>query len=70
MAAHNYDVNFLLRLMSKDLQYAHDAAAADGVTLTTADCARTLFEAAVAVGYGEKDMSSVIEPVRNSTRTA
>jgi 3-hydroxyisobutyrate dehydrogenase len=70
MAAHNYDVNFYLHLMSKDLQYAHDAAAADGVPLTTAQCAHTLFETAIAAGYGDKDMSSVIEPLRDPTRTA
>jgi 3-hydroxyisobutyrate dehydrogenase len=70
MATHNYAVNFYLRLMSKDLKYAHDAAAADGVALTTADCARTLFERAVAAGYGDKDMSAVIEPLRACTHTS
>jgi 3-hydroxyisobutyrate dehydrogenase len=66
MAAHNYAVNFYLHLMSKDLQYAQDAAAADGVALTTADCARALFEHAVAAGYGNEDMSAIIEPLRGN----
>jgi len=67
MAARNYDVNFYLRLMSKDLQYAHDAAAANGVSLTTSECARALFESAVADGFGNEDMSAVIEPLRSSS---
>jgi len=65
MTAHDYTVNFLLRLMSKDLQYAHAAAAEAGVDLTTAANARTLFEQAVTQGHAEQDMSAVIEPLRN-----
>jgi len=65
MAAHNYTVNFLLRLIVKDLQYAQNEAARCDVDLTTAQVARSLFEAAVAKGYGEVDMSAVIEPLRN-----
>lgn len=65
MAAHNYDVNFMLKLMAKDLLYAQDEAARCDVDLTTAGTARYLFEDAVAKGYGEVDMSAVIEPLRN-----
>jgi len=65
MAAQNYDVNFLLRLIVKDIQYAEDEAKRSDVKLTTAAVARRLFEAAVAEGYGEQDMSAVIEPLRN-----
>ena len=68
MTNRDYSVNFLLMLMSKDLQYAHDAAAQLGVELTTAASARLLFEKAVLMGYGEQDMSSVVEPVRDSPR--
>ena len=64
MTAHDYTVNFLLKLMSKDLQYAHDAAAEAGIDLTTAANARALFEQAVAKGHAEQDMSAVIEPLR------
>jgi 3-hydroxyisobutyrate dehydrogenase len=64
MANRDYTVNFLLRLMSKDLQYAQDAAAANGVELTTAANARSLFEQAAVQGFGELDMSSVVEPLR------
>jgi len=65
MAAQNYAVNFLLRLIVKDLQYAQNEAARCNVDLTTAQVARSLFEAAAAKGYGEVDMSAVIEPLRN-----
>jgi 3-hydroxyisobutyrate dehydrogenase len=64
MAARDYAVNFYLKLMSKDLQYASAEAAENGVDLTTAANARALFEQAVALGYAEKDMSAVVEPLR------
>jgi 3-hydroxyisobutyrate dehydrogenase len=64
MTSRDYTVNFHLKLMSKDLQYAGDAAAASGVELTTAANARSLFEQAVALGYGDEDMSSVVELLR------
>jgi 3-hydroxyisobutyrate dehydrogenase len=65
MAAHNYAVNFMLKLMAKDLLYAQNEAARCDVDLTTAQVARSLFEDAVAKGFGEVDMSAVIEPLRN-----
>ena len=66
MVDHSYAVNFLLRLMAKDLLYAQTEAAHCKVDLTTAEAARSLFEAAIAKGFGEADMSSVIEPLRNN----
>jgi 3-hydroxyisobutyrate dehydrogenase len=66
MENRNYDVNFLLRLMAKDLSYAETEAAHTGVELSTAHIARALFDKAIAAGYGEADMSSVIEPLRNA----
>jgi 3-hydroxyisobutyrate dehydrogenase len=65
MVSRNYAVNFLLRLMTKDLLYAENEAAHCDVELTTAEAARSLFEAAAAKGFGEADMASVIEPLRN-----
>jgi 3-hydroxyisobutyrate dehydrogenase len=64
MVSRDYRVNFLLKLMSKDLQYARTAAAGRGIELTTAANARDLFESAAAQGFGEQDMSSVVEPLR------
>jgi 3-hydroxyisobutyrate dehydrogenase len=65
MTAHDYSVNFLLRLMAKDLLYAEDEASHSNVYLKTAEAARSLFEIAAAEGFADKDMSSVIEPLRN-----
>lgn len=64
MVNQNYVVNFLLKLMTKDLKYAQEEAEQYNVDLTTARVARNLFEAAVAKGLGDKDMASVIEPIR------
>jgi|SRR6187402_1377512 len=69
MANSDYTINFALKLMSKDLRYAHDAAAETGIDLTTATSARALFERAAEYGLGEKDMSSVVELVRDSPRS-
>lgn len=65
MVSKKYDVNFLLRLMTKDLLYAQNEATGCHVDLKTAEVARSLFEAAIAQGFGDEDMSSVIEPLRN-----
>ena len=65
MVSQNYGVNFLLNLMTKDLLYAQNEAAQNNVELKTAAASRRLFETAIAQGLGEKDMSSVIEPLRN-----
>jgi 3-hydroxyisobutyrate dehydrogenase len=64
MASRDYAVNFLLKLMAKDLHYAGEDAAESGVELTTAANARRLFEQAIALGYGDEDMAAVVEPVR------
>jgi 3-hydroxyisobutyrate dehydrogenase len=65
MVSRNYTVNFLLKLMTKDLLYAQNEAAQSNVDLKTAEVARSLFEAAIAQGFGDEDMASVIEPLRN-----
>lgn len=65
MVSHNYTVNFLLKLMTKDLLYAQSEAAQSKVDLKTAEVARNLFETAIARGFGDQDMASVIEPLRN-----
>ena len=48
--------------MEKDLAYAQ--AEASDVELTTAANARQLFARAVAAGYSQKDMSTVVEVFR------
>ena len=64
MVNQNYAVNFLLRLIAKDMRYAQTEAARLKVDLTTAQTSRELFEAAIDAGFGEQDMSSVIESFR------
>jgi 3-hydroxyisobutyrate dehydrogenase len=65
MTAQDYTVNFFLRLMTKDIRYAENEAASCDVELSTALAARRLFENAIEQGFGDKDMSAVIEPLRN-----
>ena len=64
MIRRTYEVNFLLRLMAKDLRYAHVAAAQLGIDLSTSSPAQELFRKAEEKGLGEKDMSAVAEVVR------
>lgn len=65
MTARTYEVNFLLRLLNKDLRYAQTAAAEHGVTLTTAAVTEQMFDKAEQQGLGEKDMSAVVEVLRD-----
>jgi len=64
MVNRDYTVNFLLRLLSKDMLYASNEAAACNVDLKTGEPSRALMEAAIADGYGEQDMASLVEPLR------
>jgi 3-hydroxyisobutyrate dehydrogenase len=64
MVNRDYRVNFLLRLMAKDLAYAGAEAKTSGVDLTTAANAYRLFERAAAAGHQDDDMSAVIEVLR------
>lgn len=70
MTLRAYDVNFLLRLMAKDVRYAHAAAAQLGINLSTSSPVEELFRKAQAQGYGEKDMSAVVEVVRIPDRNS
>jgi 3-hydroxyisobutyrate dehydrogenase len=64
MTRRTYEVNFLLRLMAKDLRYAQAAAAQRGVDLSMAEPAEVLFGEAQQQGLGGKDMSAVVEVLR------
>lgn len=64
MTKRAYEVNFLLRLMTKDLRYARAAAAQRGVQLSMAEPAEAMFRRAEEQGYGEQDMSAVAEVIR------
>jgi 3-hydroxyisobutyrate dehydrogenase len=64
MVAHDYAVNFFLRLMEKDLSYAMAEARQHGLNLQTAAAAASLFEEAEKRGWGDKDFSAVAEGAR------
>jgi 3-hydroxyisobutyrate dehydrogenase len=64
MVNHDYTVNFLLKLMAKDLAYAQSEALGCGVRLKMSEAATGHYEAAIAKGFAESDMASVIEPLR------
>lgn len=68
MTQRTYEVNFLLRLLAKDVRYAREAAAGEGVELSPAAPAEELLRLSIAQGLGEKDMSAVAETVRAKTR--
>lgn len=66
MVAATYEVNFLLPLMNKDMHYAQRDAASLGIDLRTAKTAERRFTEAAELGFADKDMSAVIEPLRTS----
>ena len=68
MTARTYEVNFLLRLMAKDIRYARAAAADLGIDLSTSSAPQELFRKAEEEGFGDKDMSAVVEAVRGLHR--
>ena len=66
MVARDYTPNFLVALMVKDLTYAMQAFAAQGIDLADARAACKRFQEAAEAGYGERDIASVFEPLRRS----
>jgi 3-hydroxyisobutyrate dehydrogenase len=64
MVARDYTPNFLVPLMVKDLTYAIETFAAEGIELADARAARERFAAAAAAGYEGKDIAAVVEPLR------
>jgi 3-hydroxyisobutyrate dehydrogenase len=64
MVARDYTPNFLVPLMIKDLTYALQTFAAEGIDLADARAARDRFLEAAAAGYEDKDIAAVVEPLR------
>lgn len=64
MTSRNYEVNFLLRLMQKDLNYATQEADQYGVRFNMGLAAAKIFEHASKFDWGEKDFSAVVEALR------
>nr|KIS30740.1 3-hydroxyisobutyrate dehydrogenase [Novosphingobium sp. P6W] len=60
-----YDPHFLVPLMGKDLGYAGQALAEVGIASAIAAAARQRFLEAEDAGYGNKDIASIVEPLRS-----
>jgi len=59
-----YEPNFFVPLMAKDLAYSRQAFARAGLELKSAEVAREAFLAAERAGFGEKDIASIVELLR------
>lgn len=57
--ANDYSPNFALRWMAKDLSYALKEATERKISLETAASALSIFQRALANGYGDEDFSAV-----------
>lgn len=67
MLSGDYAANFLPGLMAKDLTYAIQAFADQGVDLASAAAAKARFDAAAGL-HPDSDMATVIEPIRSRCR--
>jgi len=59
VTANDFNANFALRWMAKDLAYAIEGASGKGVALPVANAALATFQKAIAEGYGDEDFSAV-----------
>jgi 3-hydroxyisobutyrate dehydrogenase len=66
MTTPDFTPNFLLRLMTKDLDYAVEEGGKLSLNLATAASALGIFKQAMASGHGDQDMSAVVEQFRKS----
>lgn len=64
MVQATYEVNFLLPLMAKDMQYAAADAATLNLELKTVGPVQSRLQDAIAAGLTAKDMSAIVEPIR------
>jgi 3-hydroxyisobutyrate dehydrogenase len=69
MTARQYQPNFVLRLMAKDLRYAVSEADHQALDLDMGRAALRVFEHAIAAGQGDDDMSAVVEQFRIQAQT-
>jgi 3-hydroxyisobutyrate dehydrogenase len=63
MMARDYSVNFFLRLMRKDVNYASEEARRHGLELRTAAAALEAFDRAIEAGWGDADFAAVAESI-------
>jgi 3-hydroxyisobutyrate dehydrogenase len=69
MMSGDYAVNFLMSLMRKDVGYAFDEAKRHGLNLTMAAATASLFDRAIAAGYGDADFAAVAESVAGRNKS-
>jgi 3-hydroxyisobutyrate dehydrogenase len=69
MMAREYEPNFAVKLMAKDMRYAVEQAKQYSQALAMGAAALSVFERAITAGDGEKDMSAIIEQFREPTRS-
>lgn len=62
----NYDADFPLQWMQKDLELASYTAYENGLALPLANAAKAVFMLAARYGYGEEDMSAVYAFLKHS----
>jgi len=55
----NYDTEFPLRWMQKDLQMVSETAFQTGVAISSANIAKEIFQLATRYGYGDNDFSAI-----------
>lgn len=65
MMGREYETNFALQLMAKDLAYAVELGRACGIELRTAAAAHSLFSLGCADGRQDMDFSAVVESLRS-----
>jgi len=59
VTADDFNPNFALRWMAKDLAYAIEGASGEGVALLIANASLARFQQAIAAGHGDEDFSAV-----------
>lgn len=61
-----FNPGFFTELMHKDIKLVLELGAESGVSVSLADEARRLYEAAIMAGYGRDDYTSVIRPMEQA----
>lgn len=67
-AANDSTIYFALKLMAKDLRYAIEAGSENLLSLQTAGAALRVFQNAIASGYGDEDLSAVVNALRPAAK--
>jgi 3-hydroxyisobutyrate dehydrogenase len=69
VAANDFNPNFALRWMAKDLAYAINAASTRGLSFQTGSAALSVFQHAIAEGHGSEDFSAVTKSPAKQTNS-